>query len=123
MNIILHEGRRPLNYFKNQIPNLHFYGKQFLTHHDSESFEEVVRLTNGVAENASIFVGLFGRLDPLAAKRRETKKKFSLRKSILGATAVFEKECADNAARSFYCFIKYSSTISIPALMQSPVLP
>lgn len=96
VNIILHEGRRPLNYFKNQIPNLHFYGKQFLTRHDSESFEEVVRLTNGVAENASIFVGLFGRLDPLAAKRRETKKKFSLRKSILGATAVFEKECADN---------------------------
>ena len=96
VNIILHEGRRPLNYFKNQIPNLHFYGKQFLTHHNSESFEEVVRLTNGVAENASIFVGLFGRLDPLAAKRRETKKKFSLRKSILGATAVFEKECADS---------------------------
>lgn len=92
VNIILHEGRRPLNYFKNQIPNLHFYGKLFSQNKDEESYSEIVRLTNGVADNGVIFVNLFGRLDPLAAKRRETKIEFLLRDALSGAIAVFENE-------------------------------
>ncbi|WP_242825074.1 ATP-binding protein [Acetobacterium woodii] len=78
VNIILHEGRRPLNYFKNQIPNLYFYGERFTQKKDTDSYDEIVRVTNGIANNAGIFVGLFGRLDPLSAKRRETKSDFSL---------------------------------------------
>ena len=30
INVILHEGRRPLNYFVNQIPNLNFYIDEFI---------------------------------------------------------------------------------------------
>lgn len=92
INIILHEGRRPLNYFKNQIPNLYFYGNHFAEKKDESSYAEIVRLTNGIADNADIFAALFGRLDPLAAKRRETKKEFLLNDTIFGATEVFEKE-------------------------------
>lgn len=95
INIILHEGRRPLNYFKNQIPNLHFYGDRFEQIRDDDSFEEIVQLTNGIADNAGVFVGLFGRLDPLSAKRRETKNSFSLAEELSGAVAVFENECKD----------------------------
>ncbi len=95
VNVILHEGRRPLNYFKNQTPNLHFYGEHFLAKRDATSYAEVVKLVDGIADNADIFVDLFGRLDPLAAKRRETKSAFCLRDSLLGAVAVFEKECTE----------------------------
>lgn len=78
INIILHEGRRPLNYFKNQIPNLHFYGERFAQKRDELSYGEIVQLTNGIANNARIFANLFGRLDPLSAKRSETKTRFLL---------------------------------------------
>lgn len=96
INIILHEGRRPLNYFKNQIPNLYFYGERFVQKKDENSYSEIIRLTNGIADNAGIFVNLFGRLDPLSAKRRETKTEFSLHDALCGAVAVFDKECKDN---------------------------
>lgn len=95
VNIILHEGRRPLNYFKNQIPNLRFYGERFAQKKDKISYNEIVRLTNGISDNAGIFVNLFGRLDPLSAKRREIKAEFSLYDALCGTVAVFYKECQD----------------------------
>lgn len=96
INIILHEGRRPLNYFKNQIPNLYFYGERFAEKKDENSYNEIVRLTNGISNNAGIFVNLFGRLDPLSAKRRETKNAFHIYDALIGSVAVFDKECQDN---------------------------
>lgn len=93
VNIILHEGRRPLNYFKNQIPNLHFYGNKFKQNQNQDSLTEIVRLTTGIADNSTVFVDLFGRLDPLAAKRRETKSEFSFSEALLGVASVFENEC------------------------------
>jgi len=93
INIILHEGRQPLNYLKNQIPNLHFYAERFLKNNDKDSVREIVRLTTGVADNVSIFSSLFSRLDPLAARRRETKSTFSLRDTLKSVISVFESTC------------------------------
>lgn len=99
INIILHEGRRPLNYFKNQIPNLHFYGERFFDKKDMLSYNEILRLTNGISDNAEMFVTLFSRLDPLSAKRRETKMNFLLHEALHGAVNVFEKECEAKGIR------------------------
>ncbi len=96
INIILHEGRRPLNYFRNQIPNLHFYGERFATQKDNLSYDEIIRITSGISDNARIFVGLFGRLDPLSSKRRENKTQFVLLDVLRGAIEVFEHECREN---------------------------
>lgn len=92
VNIILHEGRRPLNYFKNQIPNLHFYGEQFFENKKIEDYLEIVKLTMGITDNSELFVALFGKLDPLAAKRRETKELFNIKSALKGAIDVFENE-------------------------------
>lgn len=85
VNIILHEGRRPLNYFKNQIPNLIFFGNEFMINRNEDDYNEIVKLTNGIADNSELFVKLFGRLDPLAAKKRDTKAKFNLSEEIKNA--------------------------------------
>lgn len=92
INIILHEGRRPLNYFKNQIPNLNFYSNRFVQKQDENSATEIMHLVAGIEDNASVFVNLFSRLDPLSAKRRETKSEFSLIDTLKGIVAVFEIE-------------------------------
>ena len=58
VNIILHEGRRPLNYFKNQIPNLIFFGNEFMINRNEDDYNEIVKLTNGIADNSELFVKL-----------------------------------------------------------------
>ena len=97
INVILHEGRRPLNYFKNQIPNLNYYGKTFKESATKEHLEKILNLTDGIEENASVFVKLFGRLDPLASKKRETRSEFNLYQSIIIVSHVFENELALNS--------------------------
>lgn len=92
VNIILHEGRRPLNYFNNQIPNLNFYVEDFRKQPDGVNVSKIIELSEGVGDNAKIFVDLFGRLDPLAAKKRETKKHFFVKEIIKGVVSVFENE-------------------------------
>ena len=104
VNIILHEGRRPLNYFKNQIPNLIFFGNEFMINRNEDDYNEIVKLTNGIADNSELFVKLFGRLDPLAAKKRDTKAKFNLSEEIKNAIDVFSHEIAQSGIRlEFKC--------------------
>ena len=92
INIILHEGRKPLNYLKNDIPDLRYWYELFLKTNDSENLEEFLLIAGGVGNSAEIFVELFGRLDPLAAKKRAAKKSVLLKKSIQDTLTIFQKE-------------------------------
>lgn len=92
INVILHEGRRPLSYFKNQIPNLHYWYDSYLKNPDLGKLEEIVPIVDGVGDNAEVFVQLFKRLDPLAAAKRGGKKSYPLKRLIRGTFGVFEQE-------------------------------
>lgn len=92
INVILHEGRRPLSYFKNQIPNLHYWYDSYLKNPDPDKLEEIVPIVDGVGDNAEVFVQLFKRLDPLAAAKRGGKKSYPLKRLIQGTFGVFEQE-------------------------------
>ena len=67
INVILHEGRRPLSFFRNEIPNLRYWHKSFLNTGDRRNLDRVVSISDSIGNNAEVFVNLFGRLDPLAA--------------------------------------------------------
>ncbi|MBM7568075.1 sensor histidine kinase [Paenibacillus sacheonensis] len=92
VNVILHEGRRPLNYFTNQISNLKFYTQKIKEDTSDSIFDKIIKITSGFHENASIFVNLFSRLDPLAAKTRATRSDYNLYQAIYTAAQVFENE-------------------------------
>ena len=92
INVILHEGRRPLNYFRNEIPNLRYWHKTFLNTGDREKLNRVVSIGDGIGNNAEIFVNLFGRLDPLAAGKRSRKTPLDLKKTLDGTLSVFSSE-------------------------------
>ena len=92
INVILHEGRRPLSYFRNQIPRIHKQAKLFKNEASDNVLTELVKISDGIGENADIFVSLFSRLDPLAAKNRETRRPLVLKKVILDSLAIFETE-------------------------------
>ncbi|MBQ9579369.1 MAG: sensor histidine kinase [Ottowia sp.] len=94
INVILHEGRRPLSYFRNQIPNLHYSYNSFLKTRDNEKLESCILIVDGIGLNAEIFVKLFSRLDPLAAGKRAAKNPLKLKKTIQDSLAIFDKEMA-----------------------------
>ncbi|HEX5705123.1 MAG TPA: sensor histidine kinase [Pyrinomonadaceae bacterium] len=92
VNVVLHEGRRPLNYFKNQIPNLRFWYDQYVEYNDSVSLQRLLSIADGIGHNAEILVRLFGRLDPLAAGRRSAKQELPLKRTIEEVFAVFHSD-------------------------------
>ncbi len=91
INVILHEGRHPLSYFRNQIPNLRAWCEHIKETYGDKHMEKMISMINGLAKNAEIFVNLFGRLDPLAAGNRSAKKPLNLVDEIRNALSVFEE--------------------------------
>ena len=92
INVILHEGRRPLSYFRNEISNLRFWYESFMETNDRRKLERIMPLVDGVADNAEIFVKLFSRLDPLAAGKRSEKEPLQLTVTIRKTLEVFGEE-------------------------------
>ncbi len=96
INVILHEGRRPLNFFKNQIPNLNFWVQELITNRDPEVLNELIPIASEFGENANVLVELFSRIDPLAAAKRGPKKDFKMLDVLNGSFQVFEGELLKN---------------------------
>ena len=96
INVILHEGRGPLSYFRNQIPRIRKQSKIFLKDPSDVVLNELVKISDGIAENADNFVNLFGRLDPLAAKKRDSKKELYFKNIITDCLTIFEHEIKEN---------------------------
>ena len=97
INVLLHEGRRPLNYFKGQVPNLEYYETKFIDLKDEEAASKIVEISEGIESNAKIFVNLFSRIDPLASKRRQNRKTFKIKNVLNEVFAVFENVLNDES--------------------------
>lgn len=95
INVILHEGRKPLNYFKNQIPNLLFWAEEFRVDKVDQYLDEILPIAGGLATNAQLLVNLFGRLDPLAAAKRKPKEVFNIQDVVKHSFDVFESQMID----------------------------
>lgn len=92
INVIVHEGRQPLSYFRNCIPHLGYWYESYQKTKDLGKLEEFLSIARDIEENMEIFVKLFGRLDPLAAGRRAAKKPLELKTTIRNTLPVFENE-------------------------------
>ena len=92
INVILHEGSRPLSYFQNQIPNLRYWYKSFQETGDSGTLKKIMSIAGGISENAELFVTLFRRLSPLSARKRSTRNPIELKGTIQKTLFVFEEE-------------------------------
>ncbi len=91
INVVIHEGRHPINYMKNQIPNLQHLIKKISDSKDFENMKDFIRISEDIVDSTEKLVVLFKRLDPLAAKRR-AKKPLFVKKAIARAIYIFEKE-------------------------------
>lgn len=92
INVLLHEARRPLSYFRNRIPYLKRRYDAFQKNRDPADLEKAMEIVDGIAENSQFFVNLFKKLDPLAARKQTKKKSLVLKKTIENVFSVFENE-------------------------------
>jgi signal transduction histidine kinase len=92
INVILHEGRRPLNFFKNQIPNLQFWYNTLLKSKNTGDYKEFLSIADSFGLNAEILVTLFSRIDPLAMGKRARKNILNLKEAIVKNFSIFNNE-------------------------------
>ena len=99
INVVLHEGRHPLSYFRNQIKNMPFFIDKFRQKKDEASFAKLISITEGFWENGKIIASLFNKIDPLAARKRSKPEKFNLYEAIVIIEKIFENELKDNSIK------------------------
>ena len=91
VNVVIHEGRKPLDFFKNQVPLYKKYLEQYING-KTENLSVLSEKISGIETNAQILVSLFKKLDPLAAGKRGKRKGEWLKQEIEKTFEVFKTQ-------------------------------
>ena len=94
INVILHEGRKPLTFFKNQIPILNYYYEQY-SNGNVDSLPEIAKKMQDFSFNSNIIVQLFSKIDPLAAGKRGAKRPVNLKTELFSVWSIFNNDYQD----------------------------
>lgn len=92
INVIMHEGRKPLGYLRNQIPTITDWTRILETNFNKELLDKIVNRLFVIGDQGKIISELFKKLDPLSAKRSLDKAQFSLRPVIRNVIDIFQSE-------------------------------
>lgn len=92
INVVIHEGRHPISYIKNQIPNLRHLLELISVSENQAKMSDFIRISEGIKSSSEKLVTLFRRIDPLASKNRSRKRYLQMKKVIARAISVFEAE-------------------------------
>ena len=92
MNIVLHEGRKPLSAMLNRLGHMKKWISKIDQSNASKPLANLEESIQMVDDNLKSFSTLFKRLDPLATGRRGRMKIVNIKNSISNAASLFEKE-------------------------------
>ena len=90
--VVMHEGRKPLSFFKNQIPLMEEHIKHLQKRYDKDYFILVLDNMEGIMNQEDLLVHLFNKLDPLAVRKRAKKQKFHIHTVLEDVQKLFENE-------------------------------
>ena len=90
VNFILHEGRKPLQFFNSETKVMERYLKFYRAKPTEEDYEHLVKSINGFKINSKFISTLFKRISPLAKQNREKKSDFSVIRVINESLGVFK---------------------------------
>lgn len=96
MMILMHESRKPLQWFKNQSKLMKKYIEKYKISNDKVWFEKIYSAANTYEEQTDILVRLFKKLDPLAISRKKKQSVFNICNSIEQSIQVYEKQLLDS---------------------------
>jgi signal transduction histidine kinase len=95
VNFILHEGRKPLQFFNSETRVMERYLKFYRATKDEEHLDELTKSINGFQINSKFISTLFKRISPLAKQKRDKKSDFPVVKVINESLDVFKSSVDD----------------------------
>lgn len=96
VNFILHEGRKPLQFFNSETKVMERYLKYYKETKDEDNLEELTKSINGFKINSKFISNLFKRISPLAKQKRNKKDNFHLIKVINESLDVFRSHLKES---------------------------
>lgn len=101
VNFILHEGRKPLQYFNSETKVIERYIKHFKITKDEEIFEDLDKSIEGFRINSKIISDLFKRINPLAKQQRGSKTDFYIKPIINDSVTIFKTSLEESKIKLF----------------------
>ena len=95
VNFILHEGRKPLQFFNSETKVMERYLKFYRATKDEENLDELTQSINGFKVNSKFISDLFKRISPLAKQKRDKKINFPVVQVINESKDVFNSHLED----------------------------
>ncbi|MHB1106551.1 MAG: ATP-binding protein [Lutibacter sp.] len=89
VNFILHEGRKPLQFFNSETIVIERYLRHYKATKDEEILKELIESIDGFKKNSKLLSELFRRVNPLAKQKRGSKVDFKLIDTIKDSEKIF----------------------------------
>ena len=90
VNVVIHEGRKPLQFFQMESKNLLKSYKLFQKTQNEDFLEDFDEILDGFKRNSSSLSNLFKRITPLAGQRRANRKYFSIDNAVNDSFQLFK---------------------------------
>jgi hypothetical protein len=92
MVVVMHEGRKPLKYLKEQSPRIAGWIKELQEEYNTHLLEKIIDRLDDTKKESILLIDLFNRLDPLAVRMRGKKKNINIYNVIKRAEELFKSE-------------------------------
>lgn len=93
--VIMHEGRKPLKYLKEQSPRITRWLKELQEEYNTYLLEKIIDRLEDTKKESLLLIDLFNRLDPLAVRKRGKKKNINIYNAIKRAEELFKSELSE----------------------------
>jgi len=95
VNLILHEGRRSIQYFRTIPKILESQLEAFIDNQDDNVIDDIRLSFKGASKNAKSLTDLFDKISPLSRLRRQNRKAFKISDVIFNAAETFSVSMKD----------------------------
>jgi len=89
VNFIIHEGRKPLQFFHSEATVIERYIRHYKATKDDTLLKDLDLSIEGLRSNSKLISDLFKRINPLARQQRGTKANFNLKSVIENSFNIF----------------------------------
>ncbi len=90
--VIMHEGRKPLKYLKEQSPRIARWIKELKEEYNTYLLDKTIGRLEDTKKEALLLIDLFNRLDSLAVRKRGNRKEINIYNIIKRSEELFKNE-------------------------------
>ena len=91
VSYILHEGRKPIHFFRNEAPTIKRYLRHYKATREEDLYDDIYKSLEGFERHSNSMSDLFNRVNPLASQSRGEKSDFDIKSSIEDAELIFRQ--------------------------------